>query len=156
LQSQPCDASRGIPIVGRVLAGGVAEFWSDGLMPGDANRLPIRYPDAPDAFALATLHPLGSYPAAIAMVFRAAPPGQLRPGDTALLTRSDGDGESLVCRVRDASGSGASLRLSNLDAAWAGFHIDLEHIVRAARVLGAHAIGGEGNPTSVCPANSGG
>ena len=48
---QGCDATKGIPILGRVLESGTVEHF-DYWTPEEGRRVPVRYPGLPDVFSL--------------------------------------------------------------------------------------------------------
>ena len=133
--AQPCGGNRGVPVVGRIVAGGRVEFFSEFAAP-DGPRLPLHFRSAPDAFALHASVGNGAFPNETSLVFRALPPGELVDDEIALLTRSDANGESQVCHVRKAGPM--QLRLLSPGGSSCGDMLSTEIIVRAARVIGTH------------------
>lgn len=117
----PCALAVGVPIVGRIISDGRVE--QDDRPPQDQRRLPIRYKGAPDAFALELMQDLGDFRGGTLLIFQPAPPGELREGELALLSRAEMEVRKIDKVV------GLSLRVgSNV--------VPLEDVLRAGRVIG--------------------
>ena len=125
----PCRPEVGIPIVGRILGGGVAEFYGDPSAV-ELDRLPLRYAASPDAFALHTLERDEPYAPKGVDIFNGLPPGQLRVDQFALIT-CDVD-ESVAGRIRSNCSENLNLETSD------GREVTtpLETVVRAAVRIG--------------------
>jgi len=133
-----CKPAHGVPVVGSLVEGGLARFYESN--PSDAaERLPVRYSGAPDAFALMATCPIQPYPVGAALVFRGLPPGQLESGQMALICGAEGIVEGRVCQVVSREDQTLKIK-STLDAE---MDIALETVLRAAVVLAAHLSGAE-------------
>ena len=131
-----CAPGSGVAVVGRVSLEFGVEFASEQFAP-EAVRLAVRYPNAPDAFALELAASVPPYAAGTLLVLEALPPGQIQAGELTLICWGGGRAESMLCfptfdpqqmlNLRDAvSGSQRSA------------HVHLCDVLRAARVIGAH------------------
>jgi len=132
-----CKPAHGVPVVGSLVEGGLARFYESN--PSDAaERLPVRYSGAPDAFALMATCPIEPYPAGAALVFRGLPPGQLESGQMALICGAEVV-EGMVCQVIERQQQ--NLKIKSTENA--EIDVPLETVLRAAVVLAAHLSGAE-------------
>ncbi len=128
----PCPVAHGVPIVGRILYGGTAEFYGDPSAI-ELDRLPLRYRAMPDAFALHMVERDEPYAITGVLIFNALPPGQIGQNQIALITRDD-TADSIVGQVAKNSAS----RLCLLTQDGREISMPLEAVVRAATVVGSH------------------
>ncbi len=133
----PARCGRGIPIVGHILSSDQINWFASGR-PESQRRLPIVYPGLTDVFALSEEENLSSdAPKGECLIFRNEPPPDLSPGDTVLLTFTDGtpSGQSRIGQLSATSDGAAALvpfgRPNSIP-----MPLPLESIVRAARLLG--------------------
>jgi len=123
-----CAERVGVPIVGRIEESGFAR-WIEEPPTDHVERLPLRYPGAPDAFAMRTSRRFDGFDVGGAIIFRSLPPGRITEGDLCLMTfgiESQGVLGSVV---------GKSDEAARLNVGGAAITISLETVLRAARAI---------------------
>jgi SOS-response transcriptional repressor LexA len=131
----PADGD-GIPIMGRVMAGGLVESFEDwdeetGL------RLPLRLPGAEGVYALeiAGDSMMPAYQPGEYIILRNIPPSELRDGEDAMIQlNGDGDGKSAFKRVY-LVGDG-KLKLVSLNQRYDPVDVRADAVARVGRLLG--------------------
>jgi len=130
---------RGVPVLGKVTAGGAVESFTFDRDPEDVRRLPIELPDCPSAFALEidgdSMTPL--YQPGECVILRPVPREELHDGEDALIQLDGGeDGKSCFKRVV-VVGEG-KIRLLSLNSKYAPLDVLFENIARVGRVVGKY------------------
>lgn len=129
-----CARDRGIPRVGRIVAGGIVEPLETHA-PEDQPRLALRYRDHPDAYAMRLAVDIPPWRTGVCLVFAPTAPGDLSRDQRALLSGIARDIDTLLCHVdaiadamvhwRPVAAGEAIMRSS-----------PLMDVLRAARIIG--------------------
>ncbi|MDB5294008.1 MAG: hypothetical protein JWL69_5249 [Phycisphaerales bacterium] len=130
-----CPTGRGVPIVGRVISGGVVEHIDDPPA-ADGRRLDVRYPGLPDVFALELVVDVPPYSSGRFLAFQVIAPADVCAGELALLTRCDLP-ETRLCRVECVEAMTVRF-LRPAPAEHPVPPVALSDIPRAARIIGTH------------------
>ena len=110
--AKSCDATKGIPILGRVLESGTVEHF-DYWTPEEGRRVPVRYPGLPDVFSLELTCDVPPFMKGQCLVFQPILPGEIRDGELMLVTLSDRE----LCRVYHTNETTLRLQSALLPAA---------------------------------------
>ncbi|HEX4796882.1 MAG TPA: hypothetical protein VH370_24030 [Humisphaera sp.] len=130
LEPVPCPEKVGVPIVGVIEGSGLAR-WVEELPADHVERLPIRFPKAPDAFAMRTCEAFDCFDGATAIVFRSLPPGEIADGDLCVMTHGI-DELSSAGRVVGKTDTVLQLRIGDKVTT-----VSLDTVLRAARAIGS-------------------
>jgi hypothetical protein len=132
----PCRIAHGVPVLGRILSTGVVEH-DDPWTPEDGARIPVRYPQVPDAFALELKAAAAPHGTGACLVFQLIPPAEFNEGELALLSRGEAEAETGLFRVHHEPPMSLQL-LPAMRCVREPVVVATAEILRAARVIGAH------------------
>lgn len=128
---------RGVPVIGRVTAGGVVESFE--FAPDDVYRLPVEMPECPSAFALEitgdSMTPL--YQPGECVILRPIPREQMRDGEDAMI-QLDGGEDGKSCFKRLVLLGDNKIRLLSLNPKYKPRDVAFENVVRVGRVIGKY------------------